>query len=151
MILTLVKNQYGNPEILHENDFEKWAKIAPGECIEVKAKKVRDFVNHARKFKMLSIVFENQEHFKDFDHMRYWLLCKAGYYDVILAPNGNKIYRAHSMDYASMDELKLREVAEKMAEVAVTELLTGLTTDELWREVEEQVSKLANYHGERKS
>jgi len=148
MKLAIAKRPDGFFEILPEHDHEKVANLAIGEILEVRASKVRDPLNHRRFFAMLKIIFENQEHFKDIDAMRRWLIMKTGRFKIIVAPNGFVLYEHQSMNYASMDEETFCKLKEDVADVALKELI-GLTKDELWRQVQEDICRTAFYHGEK--
>lgn len=148
MKLNIVKRPDGLFELLPENDYDKVVKMQPGEILEVRAEKVRSPLNHRRFFAMLNIVYENQNHFKNIDSMRRWLICKSGRFREYTAPNGNKWYEHESMNYASMDEEAFAKLKQDVADVALAELLNGMTQDELWRQVEEDVVKLGYWHGE---
>ena len=73
---------------------------------------------------------------------------KSGRFIEITAPNGFKIYEHQSIAYHKLSEEEFCKLKEDVCRVATKEILSGITEDEIWTEVEEHVSMLGNYHGE---
>jgi len=102
-----------------------------GAILQCDVKTVRNYENHKRYFKFLQITFDMQEHFTEFEYYRHWLTMKAGYFDTIVAPNGNAIYKAHSLSFADMDEDIFKKVFSSSIDVFLKEFGNGLTEDAL--------------------
>ena len=117
---------------------QKFKKDAP-KLITVKGKRNLEF--HQKYFVMLQVIYEIQNHFDNFEAMRYWITMKAGYYDTIMAPNGNLIYQPKSVSFAKMDEIEFQKVYDGVIQVALVhkDICGGITKEDLLKEAESKI------------
>ena len=73
-----------------------------GDVIRADIKISRNYENHKRFFSFLSATYDMQEHFEQPEAYRKWLTMKAGYFDTIVAPNGNTIFMPQSIAFDAM-------------------------------------------------
>ena len=84
----------------HDVDTQKYFKNRiPGTIIVADVKIARNYENHKRFFSFLNTTFDMQEHFTELEAYRYWLVMKCGYFDTIVAPNGNTLFKARSISF----------------------------------------------------
>lgn len=101
---------------------EMLARVTEGRDVMVEVFQSRNVKNHRRFFAFLQATFDMQEHFRDIEDYRYWLIMKAGRYDMIEAPNGYITYRAHSINFASMDETEFKALFSNCIDIVLLEL-----------------------------
>mgnify|MGYP001826945646 CR=1 FL=1 len=107
----------------------------PGDVLGGNFTQSRNYENHKRFFSFLETTFAMQEHFDQSEAYRYWLTMKAGWFDTIVAPNGNTIFKAKSIDFASMDEFEFKGLFSAVIDVFLKELGNGLTENELMKAI----------------
>jgi hypothetical protein len=103
MKIVLVKQLNGSFLPAYNSDYELAKKIKFGELREFETKRPRNLDFHKKCFALFNLVFENQDDFSNFDHLRKYLTMKAGYYTKINTPTG-VIYEADSLSFASMNQ-----------------------------------------------
>ena len=96
-------------------------KIKPNEIIEVEIRKKRNAKFHAKSFALFNLVFQNQEHYKNLNHLRKYLTIKAGFYTTYTDLNGDVQFEPESISFASMDEYKFNEYYKRIIDVIVKE------------------------------
>lgn len=87
--------------------------------------------NHRRFFAFLQTVFDMQDHFPTIEHLRYWLIMKAGWYETIQAPNGTIIFKPKSIAWDRMEEIEFRKAFSHCIDVVCREF--ALDHDQLCR------------------
>ena len=102
-----------------------------GQELSCDVKIVRNYENLQRFFVLVNITFDMQDHFEEKEAYRYWLIMKAGYFDTIIAPNGNTIYKAKSIAFESMNENEFREVFSAVIDVFLKQFGTGQTENDI--------------------
>lgn len=102
MKITLIKQLNNTFKIAFDSDFEKIKKIKVGEPLEYEFKKLRNIRFHRKLFALLNMIFENQELYKNIDHLRKDLTIEAGFYDLRVNIHGEEIKEAKSISFASM-------------------------------------------------
>ena len=98
------------------------AKIKEGQSVMADVRQSRNVQNHKRFFAFLQAVFDMQENFETPEHLRHWMLMKAGWYTSFSAPNGHIMFVPKSMDFASMDEIEFKYMFSRCIDVAVKDL-----------------------------
>lgn len=86
----------------YDSDYETMRKVKVGETIQVSFSKPRNIGHHRKFFALINMVFENQEIYKNQDHLRKELTMKAGYYDNYINHKGIEKYEAKSISFGSM-------------------------------------------------
>lgn len=129
-----------------------------GEIIEVRPGKKRSRKQHGWFFAMLTSAYENQSagpEFVDSEHLRAWLLIKVGHCDVAefdpgsisrpmaawlrktfraidFTERGGKIFAKtpRSISFKSVGSAEMTEIANKVVEVIMAEIVPGTTWDD---------------------
>ena len=101
----------------------------------------RNLEFHQKFFVLLNTIYEIQNHFDNFEAFRYWIVMKAGHYDIIEAPNGKLIYKAKSVSFAKMDEIEFQKVYDGVIQVALVhkDICGGITKEDLLKEAESKI------------
>jgi len=102
-----------------------------GDILECEIKQCRSYPQLKRFMKFIQVTFDMQTHFDNVESFRYWLTMKAGYFDSIVAPNGNVMFKAHSLAFQNMDEEEFMKVFSNCIDVFLKEYGNGLTEDAL--------------------
>ena len=111
---------------------EKLANLGLDTVVKCSCKRNRNYENHKRYFKFIEIAFEMQNHFEDIEHFRKWLVMKAGYYETIVAPNGNIIFLPQSIAFEKIEEEDFKILFKKCIGTMIKEFSLTLTYDQFW-------------------
>lgn len=124
------------------------ADVSAGEVIKVKYSLARNPKFHRKMFALFKFVIDalpDPEPVKvhgvmvtpklDFDTARKFLTVKAGFYDVIMLPDGTCRLQAKSLSYASMDNEEFARVYSAIIDVALQFLPYAMTGEELNKSV----------------
>ena len=65
---------------------------------------------------LINMVFQNQDEFDNFDHLRKYITMKAGFYVEVKTPTG-KFYEARSLSFSKMEEHEFSELYEAVIKV----------------------------------
>lgn len=132
----LIKDDIGHFHPLNDIDREKAAKIPTMEenCFTIK--RIRNPKFHRKYFKLLQLVFENQDKYSDFEHFRQIMQMKAGYFDCVVTDKG-EVYLPRSIAYDAMDETQFSELYEKVA--VVLQGFIKISRDELESEISRMI------------
>lgn len=111
---------------------EKLSSLGLDTIVKCSCKKNRNYENHKRFFKFIQIAFEMQSHFDNVEHFRKWLIMKSGYYETIVAPNGNTIFLPQSVAFEKIEEEEFKILFKKCVATMVKEFSLTLTYDNFW-------------------
>lgn len=109
MKLTLVKQLNNTFKVAFDSDYEKLKKIKVNDEVQCEIKKPRNYRFHKKLFALLNLVYQNQEHYTNIDHLRNDLTKAAGYYTQRTSFDGEIITEAKSISFARMDEHEFGE------------------------------------------
>lgn len=105
-----------------------------GETLRCSLKKPRDYTNHKRYFALLTLTFDNQSAYTNFEHFRKAVQIAAGHVDELITLDGEVVLVPRSIDYTTLDELQFCVVfAETMTVCA--KILGDLELHHLEQEV----------------
>ncbi len=102
-----------------------------GDVLSCEIKQCRSYPQLKRFMAFIQVTFDMQDYFDNKESYRYWLTMKAGYFDSIVAPNGNVMFKAHSLAFDNMDEDVFKKVFSNCIDVFLKEYGDGLTEDAL--------------------
>jgi len=105
-----------------------------GETLRCSLKKPRDYTNHKRYFALLTLTFENQDRYTNFEHFRKAVQIAAGHVDELITLDGELVLIPRSIDYTTLDELQFCVVFGETMTVCA-KLLGDLELHELENEV----------------
>ena len=104
---------------------------SPDDVLKCDVKTSRSYPQLKRFMKFIQICFDMQDHFDKQEAFRYWLTMKAGYFDTVVAPNGNVMFKPKSIAFDNMDEEVFIKVFSECIDVFLSEFGNGLTEDAL--------------------
>lgn len=119
MKIILIKQLNNSFKIAYSSDYEKAKKLKVGDEIEFEYKKPRNYKFHKKLFALLNLVYQNQEHYNNIDHLRTDLTIAAGFYDKRYSIHGEEIIEPKSISFASMDEIEFNEYYNRIIDQIV--------------------------------
>ncbi|MXV39372.1 DUF1367 family protein [Flavobacteriaceae bacterium Ap0902] len=119
MKLFVYKNLNGSFTPCHNSDYEKARKLKPNKEYQVEVKRPRNIKFHRKFFALINMVFENQEHYTNVDHLRKDLTIASGYYDTWFDFNGVEQIEAKSIAFHKMNEDEFAELYNRVLDVIV--------------------------------
>lgn len=117
--IALIKNDNNVFYLAHDSDYEEAKKIKAGEVYMFEFKKPRNYQFHKKFFALIKLVFDNQEHYRNMEHLRHDLTIRAGYYDIRYDMDGGEIQDPKSISFGSMDELEFNEFYNAVVDTIV--------------------------------
>ncbi len=124
-----------------EASLEIARKYKLGEIYRADIVKPRSYRHHCLCMALLSLTFQNQERYTNFEHFRKAVARKAGHVREYVDLDGVIQEEADSLSYDRLDEIEFTQVFGAMMSVCC-EILQGIGADEL----EAEVSKYADEH-----
>ena len=119
MKIILIKQLNNTFKIAYDSDFEKCKKIKVGEPYEFEYKFKRNYEFHKKFFALLNMVFQNQERYKNIDHLRKDLTIASGYYDSRVDLEGVEVLEPKSISFSSMDNDSFQEFYSAVVDTIV--------------------------------
>ena len=113
------------------------AAIPNDAIVGAKISRPRNSAHHRWFFKLLSVVQENQDHYKTTEELLFALKIRLGLVDEIVLKGGEVHLKPKSISFAAMDQLEFQLFADAVVKFIVTEVIPGMDSAELEREVEE--------------
>ena len=105
-----------------EHDQDELASVHLGDVVAADIKKSRNPAFHRKAFAMLHTIFDNQDHFEDFEKFREWLQIQAGIAETSVWPDGRVHVSSRSLSFSSMDEIEFDRAYNGLITAAVREL-----------------------------
>ena len=122
-------------------------KMKKDKVYKVKVTQPRNVMFHRKYFVLLDTIFDYQRMFGDGEEeaFRYWITCKAGFYEIKTMPGGQKVAFAKSISFAKMDEFEFQKLYDKTLEVALShkDICAGIDQDDLLKEAQERIMEFA--------
>ena len=113
--------------------------VKMGECVEVKIKKPRNLQQHRLFWKLMETVCQNQEHYKTAEEVCTAFKFACGHYDTLRTKRGDVLV-PKSIAFAKMDQAAFGEFFKNAIDFCVSEVIPGMASADLEREVMELVS-----------
>lgn len=117
MEISLVKQPDNTFKLAYDSDYEKSAKIKPGDIYKCTITKPRNYEHHKMYFALLNMVFDNQERYQHINDMRNDITIESGFYDEHINLHGDVVKTAKSINFASMDQFAFQELYERTKDV----------------------------------
>ena len=130
-----LQKNYGVLVPANEDAEEIIKGMKQGEVIKCPYSFPRNYENHKRFFKFLTITFDMQDHFPNLKNYRKWLVMKSGHFTIITAPNGFQIFDCDSLRFDKMEEPDFRKVFSDCIDVFLGEWGDRISREELERVV----------------
>lgn len=119
MELFLVKGLDNRFTVAYETDYEKLKKIKAGKMVKCVITQPRNLKLHRKFFSLISLVFANQEHYSNIEHLRHDLIIAAGFYDERVSFHGEVVIEPKSISFANMSEDEFQELYSKVVDAIV--------------------------------
>lgn len=113
--------------------------IKLGECLEVKLKRPRNLQQHRLFWALMQKVYENQEHYTSPEQVCTAFKFATGHVESIKTARG-VIQVPKSISFAKMDQIAFGAFFKKAVDFCVQEVIPGLKSEDLEREVMEMVA-----------
>jgi hypothetical protein len=141
MKLHLVKRPDSCLEPDTDLDREHLRKVKIGSVLSVEAKKPRNSQHHRKLFKLLDLMFQNQQRYTSVEHMLVDIKIKAGHFDEYITREGQLVYVPKSISYGSMEQHDFERFYDRVLDIAVgdPDYLQGMTKQQLESAVMERM------------
>ena len=106
-------------------------KFKIGEVYRFKYSKPRNYRFHKKYFALLSLAFDNQEDYEEFQHFRDAVTMQAGWYDSHMSLSGNLVFKPKSISFSKMDDCEFSKIYSKTINVILKYIMAGSTQDEI--------------------
>lgn len=113
--------------------------IKLGECIELRIKRPRNLQMHRLFWKLMETVYQNQSHYKSAEEVCTAFKLAVGHTDVVRTRRGD-VYVPRSISFAKMDQVAFHAFFKSAVDFCVSEVIPGMNSEELEREVLELVA-----------
>lgn len=90
------------------------AEMSEGEIMRFSFKIPRSIKHHGYFFKKMHALFDRQERFAEFDHLRAWLTVGAGYADLMPGVNGQLMAVPQSIAFEELCEADFVDLHQKI-------------------------------------
>lgn len=101
-----------------ESSAEDYKKLREGNEYSVELKKARNPKFHRKAFKLIKVMFDNQEQYDDMRSYRRMLKVKTGSVETYFVGE-QMIMELKSWDFASMDDLEFERLYKRILDVAM--------------------------------
>lgn len=119
MELYLVKQGDNTFKVAHDSDYEKLKKIKIGKSVLCKITQPRNIKFHNKFFALINMIYQNQEHYNNIEHLRKDLIKSAGFYEEHISIYGEVIQEAKSISFGSMDEAEFKDLYDRVLDEIV--------------------------------
>lgn len=141
MHIALIKTPLGSLVPATDEDIESVGKLRAGAVIHADFRQMRNVKFHRKFFAMLKLGFDawepaTPEHRglpvqKNFERFRKDVTIAAGFYEPVVALNGEVRAEAHSIAFGNMDEAEFEKVYSAAADVLLQRVLKNYTRADL--------------------
>jgi len=110
MDIMLIKQWEDSFKPAYDSDYQKAKKIKVDFAVSCKITKPRNIKFHRKFFALMNLVFNNQEHYINIDHLRRDLIIASGYYTKSKSITGEEVTEAKSISFSTMSEIEFNEL-----------------------------------------
>ena len=96
---------------------ELWQRYKLGGVYKADVRKPRSYRHHCLIMALLTLTFENQERYENFEHFRKAVAIAAGHVEELVTLDGEVLLQPKSIAYDSLDEVAFTKVASAMMTV----------------------------------
>jgi len=119
MKITIAKQLDNSFKIVYDSDFESLRKMPVGREYEVEIKNRRNYKFHKKFFALINLVYQNQEHYNNLNHLRSDLIKASGFYEERTSFDGELITEAKSIKFSKMDEIEFNDLYNRVIDTVV--------------------------------
>ena len=131
----LVKEKGGRLAPADSISFESISAIGNGEYLTAKLTRPRNVKHHRKFFALLKIVFEAQDRYPTTNHLLHAIKIGVKHYDLVHLTKNHTVIETRSISFASMAQDEFEEFYDKVVNLIVTQILPGVDSAELERQV----------------
>lgn len=96
---------------------ELWRKYKLGETYAAEVKKPRNYKAHCLCFALLTLTYQNQERYDNFEHFRKAVAIAAGHVEELITLDGEVLLQPKSISYGALDQVQFEKVFGAMMTV----------------------------------
>ena len=119
MELYLVKQLDNSFKVAHDSDYDKLKKLKVGKLLKCKITQPRNVKFHRKLFSLLNLVYQNQEHYNNINHLRRDLTVASGFYTQRENIKGEVITEPLSISFSKMNQDSFNDYYSKMLDSVV--------------------------------
>lgn len=119
MEIYLVKQENNTFAVAYDDGHEKVSKIGVGAMVKAKITQPRNIGFHKKFFALIKMVYDNQDHYKNREHLRKDLIVSAGFYNEHITIWGEVIKVAKSISFGTMDNLEFQNLYDRVTDEIV--------------------------------
>lgn len=133
MKLALVKRPDSSLEPNSNEDRELLRKVKMGSVLLLSGRKVRNGQHHRKLFKLLDLIYENQEIYTNPTDLLVDIKIKAGHYTEYITREGQLVYLPKSISFGEMEQHDFDVFYSRVIDIAVgdPDFLKGMSREEL--------------------
>ncbi len=118
---------------------EAWAKYKLGDVYRAEVVKPRSYKHHKLCFALLTLTYQNQERYTNFETFRKAVALASGHVETLPTLDGEVIELPGSLSYEALDEIEFTKVFGAMMTVCAK--LLGVVSSDLAAEVDKYASE----------
>ena len=111
--------------------------IGAGEAVRVKVTRPRNLQHFRLYWKLIKVVCENQEHFRNKEELSDAFKIAVGHSDMARGPRGTEYYKPRSISFSKMDQAEFGAFFNRAVNFLCAEVIPGMDAEDLKREVGE--------------
>ncbi len=111
--------------------------IKMGEAVTVEVKKARNIKHHRLYWKLMEVVFHNQEYYRSKEELSDAFKLAVGHSETMRGPKGSLYQKPKSISFAKMDQAQFNEFFNKAVNFMCSDVIPGLNSSDLINEVHE--------------
>lgn len=119
MEIYLAKTPSGHIIGATEQDCEKLSKVKANTVIRAQIKKMRNGALHRKFFALLNLVFANQDHYKEFNHLLTDIKLRVGHYEEVVKFDGELMLLPKSINFDSMEDYQFQEFYSRVTAAVI--------------------------------
>ncbi|MDH5572903.1 MAG: DUF1367 family protein [Gammaproteobacteria bacterium] len=104
-----------------------------GQVLVTDLKQARSYENHKRFFDFLGATFAMQEFYTELEQYRRWITVAAGWFDIMVYPDGATQLNPKSIAFENMEEDEFRKLFTAAIGAFIEAFGNGMTDSELMR------------------
>jgi len=116
------------------------ARVSLGTVVRVEMKRPRNLGHHRKFWALVSLIYQNQTHYKSPEALCDVIKVLAGYAVVTRGKGGREIHIPKSISFASMDQTEFEQFWERVVTVVCEQIIPGLDRKELETELMDLVA-----------
>lgn len=123
-------------------DEEFVRRLKTGEVLTAEFKRVRNGGHHRKLHVLLTLMYQNQERFQNWEDMMVDVKVKAGHYRHHVTAAGEVVYIPESYSYRAMGQEQFEPFYSRIVDIALTDptYLHGMSAHVLEREIQRRLN-----------